>query len=522
MPAKKKSTTRKPPRQVTNAQEASFVRGIDSPEVRAVANGLQEAIFGWNPGSIGSQLSQVDTLFINNRWYMLSNMRSVLSQSYVEHGLIQNLVNVPVDDGMRGGYEIKSGQLSPEQVEELLIYVDRHAINYSVIGQAMKWNRLFGGAGILILTAQKPDTPLDMASLEGEDSKLEFRAVDMWELFHDLQNTEGVNPTGQGFLPEVEYYNYYGIRVHRSRVLKLTGLQAPSFIRPRLRGWGFSVVESLVRAINQYLKSNDLSFEVLDEFKLDIFKIKNLNQTLMSADGTQKVQQRVSMANRQKNYQNAIVMDGEDGYEQKQLTFAGIADMMREFRVQIASDMRMPMTKLFGISSAGFNSGEDDIENYNAMVESEIRGKCKYEIISILELVCQKKFGFVPDDLQIEFRPLRMLSSEQQENVKTQKYTRLQGALATGAITLEEFRDSCNRDNLFPIQLEDSGLAEVEANKEAALQDQNDAALQDQNDAEDGDLKAEGESESETAKGKKRLAKEAPQPKDPKDQEDSQ
>ena len=31
-------------------------------------------------------------------------------------------------------------------------------------------------------------------------------------------------------------------------------------------------------------------------------------------------------------------------------------------------NLKMPITKLFGISAAGFSSGEDDIENYNSMI----------------------------------------------------------------------------------------------------------------------------------------------------------
>jgi hypothetical protein len=61
--------------------------------------------------------------------------------------------------------------------------------------------------------------------------------------------------------------------------------------------------------------------------------------------------------------------------------------------------MRMPLTKLFGISAAGFNSGEDDIEVYNAMIESEIRGKLKYDLLRMVEIKCQKLFSMVPDDI---------------------------------------------------------------------------------------------------------------------------
>lgn len=412
---------------------------------------LSTAILGFNPGGIGVQLSQVDTIFLNLRWYLISNMRQPLSEAYVELGLVKTIVDVPVDDGMRGGVIIKSKQISPEQITQLNAVMEREDICGSVVGQTMKWNRLYGGAGTLIITDQDPATPLDVTQISA-DRPLEFRAVDMWELYWDKQNTEGYNAALQEW--DYEYYSYYGTKLHKSRVLKTKGMISPSFIRPRLRGWGISVVELLVRSINQYLKATDLSFEVLDEFKLDIYKIKNLANTLLSSDGIQRIQQRVQTANMQKNYQHAITMDSEDAYEQKELSFSGLAETMTGIRMQVASDMRMPMTKLFGISAAGFSSGEDDIENYNAMVESEVRSKSKYHILRIVEILCQREFGFIPDDLMIEFKPLRVLSSEQEENVKTQRFNRVQTAFSTGQITSEEYRDSCNQDNLLPIKLE--------------------------------------------------------------------
>jgi len=434
----------------------------EMPNKETIFNGLSQAIMGFDPLSTGAQLSQVDTIFNNNRWYLISNMRQVLSEIYIEHGIIQTVVDVPVDDAFRGGVEIKSKQLSSDQLEKLQVLVEREDIIDSVVAQAMKWNRLYGGAGVVIITDQDPTTPLDLDAI-GPDSQLEFRAVDMWELFWDKQNTEGYNPQIQE--QDYDYYSYYGVKLHKSRVMKMKGMKAPSFLRPRLRGWGFSVVESLVRSINQYLKANDLAFEVLDEFKIDIYKIKGLTSTLLSADGTSAIQRRVSLANQQKNFQNAISMDSEDDYQQKQLSFAGLADIMREIRMQIASDLRMPLTKIFGISSTGFNAGEEDLENYNSMVESQVRNKSKYDILRILELMCKKEFGMVPDDLSISFQPLRMLSAEQEENVKTQKFNRLIQAKQAGEITSEEFRDACNKDDLMGIQLEDTNLDILEMQK---------------------------------------------------------
>jgi len=426
----------------------------------AMKNGLGEAFgypgsFPFNQGTpFSEQVSNITSMFKNLRWYLVSNLRQVLSQAYIEIGLIQTIVDVPVDDGLRGGVEIKSKQLDENQIEELQVSLDRDD-DLNTAGQAAKWNRLFGGAGIIIMTDQDPETPLDIESIS-KDSPLEFRAVDMWELFWDKQNTEGYDPQIQA--EDIEFYSYYGIKLHKSRVMRLKGLTAPSFIRPRLRGWGFSVVEALVRSINQYLKGTDLGYEVLDEFKIDVFRVKNLNNTLLSPNGNQKVRERFQMVNWIKNYNNALVLDIEDEYDHKQLSFAGLGEAMDGIRLQIAADMRMPITKLFGTSmSKGFATDQNDMEVYNAMVESQVRNKLKYDILRIIEIKCQKLFGFIPDDIAINFKPLRILSAEQEENVKTQKFNRLLSAKQAGEITVYEFREGVNKGNLFDIKLDNAG-----------------------------------------------------------------
>lgn len=449
----------------------------------AIQNGLGGAIgypggggmgFPGNPYS--EQLSDPSTLFKNLRWFLVSNYRQMLSEAYVELGLIQTICRVPVDDALRGGIELKSKQLSEDQVQELQVALDRDD-DLNTVAQACIWNRLYGGAGIIILTDQDPGTPFELSQVS-LDSPLEFRAVDMWELFWAQQNTDELDPTQQN--ENFEFYNYYSVKLHKSRVMRLKGLKAPSFIRPRLRGWGFSVVETLVRSINQYLKATDLSFEVLDEFKLDVFKIKNLVTTLMSPGGQQSVQERIRMANWQKNYQNALVMDSEDEFDHKQLSFSGLAETMGQIRLQVAADMRMPVSKLFGSQGGGLNSDDEtDLEVYNAMIESEIRSKIKYDLLRVCEIKCQKLFGSVPDDLSLEFAPLRVLGAVDEETIKTQKFTRASAALTGGAIDLEEFRDIMNRDELLGIQLKDNKLRLLEAEKDQADEAEADAAEED-------------------------------------------
>jgi phage-related protein (TIGR01555 family) len=366
------------------------------------------------------------------------------------------LVDQPVDDGFRGGVEIRSGQLDAEQIKTLQQYCEQSRVLANT-AQAVKWSRLFGGGGIIVLTSQDPKTPLNPESFN-KHSKVEFRAVDMWELYYTKQSTQwsttSLNPVDPLDIGE-DFYNYYGFQIHKSRVFRINGKEAPSFIRPRLRGWGMSELERLVRSINQYFKNQDVIFELMDEAKVDVYRMDGFNAALMNKNGTESIQKRIQMGNVIKNYNNALTMDMKDEYEQKQMTFTGLAEMLVQNRINIAADLKMPVTKLFGISSAGFNSGEDDIENYNSMVDTE-RGKVKFMIVDMLKICCQKLFEFIPDDLQVEFQPLRILSAEQEEKVKDSQFNRTMSAWQSGLVGTEETKKAINKDVLLPVEIDDT------------------------------------------------------------------
>lgn len=419
----------------------------------SISSGLLTA-FNINQANI-AQVSKTDTISVNLRRNLLSNDRELLSWAYAEIGIIQTIVDIPVDDAYRGGIEIQSKELDEEDIAELLQEMEEQD-DFVTAAQTDKWNRLYGGAGTVIITDQDPATPLDMKKMK-PGSKLAFQHADLWELFFAQTHQSGFGIPNW----EVEYFDYYGIKLHKSRVLTRKGITAPSYLRPMLRGWGLSSLECLTRSLNQYLKTVDLTFEVLDEFKIDVFRIKNFASSLLSEGGKEAVLARTQMANMEKNYNHALTMDIEDEYQQKQISFTGLAEVMHENRMQASADTKMPISKIFGVPSSGFSSGEDDIENYNSMIESTIRSKAKQNLVTMVKLRCQQKHGFVPEDLKVSFKPLRILSSEQEENVKTQKFNRTQQARTTGDISSNEFRDAVNRDQLLPIQLE-SGIGDDE------------------------------------------------------------
>lgn len=421
-----------------------------------IINGLAElsSIFGqFGNNYPGSPLSQVNSLYYNERWNLISNNRALLSEMYVEHGIVQTLVDQPVDDAFRAGFTIKTEQISANQIENLQAAVEQHQDIAAVI-QTLKWTRLYGGGATMIVTEQNPQTPLNYERIN-KNSLLAFKSADLWELFYAVDNIPDILPS------DVPSYDYYGYPVNSTRVLPVRGKQAPSFIRPRLRGWGMSEIERLVRGFNQYLKNQNVIYELLDEAKIDVYKIKGFTQTLARANGAQAVSKRIQHANLLKNYNSALTMDKEDEYEQKQIAFTGLAEVLEQIRIQITSDVKMPVTKLFGMSAAGFSSGEDDIENYNSMIESEVRSKCKFIVVEVLKLRCQQLFGIMPTDLQIVWNPLRILSAEQEENVKDKKHKRILDTFKEGLMQDFEAKSAINKGDLLPIKIDEAAEAQL-------------------------------------------------------------
>jgi phage-related protein (TIGR01555 family) len=234
----------------------------------------------------------------------------------------------------------------------------------------------------------------------------------------------------------------------------MLGEKAPSMIRGQFGGWGVSRLEGIVRSWNQYLKNQEVMYELTDEMKVDVFRMEGFNETLASADGAQKAAQRVQLAAELKNYKSALVMDKDDEYEQKSLSLSGMAEAIAENRKSVAADLGTPMTKLFGISASGFNAGEDDLETWNAKVESEVRSKDRNVLLFMIQARCQQLFGYVPETISFEFRSLRVLSADQEENIKTQKFDRIMRLAESKLIPEIKVIELLNAEKIFALDLD--------------------------------------------------------------------
>ena len=338
-------------------------------------------------------------------------------------------------------------EVSREDIRRMEIYLRRDE-TWKKLQQALYWKRLFGGAAIVILDGRNPSTALDLEKIN-KDSPLEFYVTDNWEISNTDINAANLNNID--WLSDTPFM-LRGHAIHKSRVIVFRGKEFPPLYRPIGRGWGMSILEPLVRTLNKSIKNENVIFELLDEAKMDVFSLYGLNDAMQDDNATAAITKRVAYAEQLKNYMKAILMDSEDNYAQKQIHFSGLSDLKIDARVDVASDARITMNKLYGTSPAGFNSGEADRETYADTVEAEVRIPSEGAIIKILEVVGRKVLEKTLD-FDIEWASLIRTSAYEEEKEKTLKLANLNEANIWGRITNKEWQEAVNKYNLLGIDV---------------------------------------------------------------------
>lgn len=338
-------------------------------------------------------------------------------------------------------------EVDREDIRRIEIYLRRDE-TWKKLQQALFWKRLFGGAAMVILDGRNPSTPLDLEKIN-KDTPLEFYVTDNWEISNTDINAGNLNNVD--WLSDTPF-QLRGHQIHKSRVIVFRGKEFPPLYRPIGRGWGMSILEPLVRTLNKSIKNENVIFELLDEAKMDVFSLYGLNDAMQDENATTAITKRVAYAEQVKNYMKAILMDSEDTYAQKQIHFSGLSDLKIDARVDVASDARITMNKLYGTSPAGFNSGEADRETYADTVEAEIRIPTEYAIIKILEVVGRKVLEKTLD-FDIEWASLIRTSAYEEEKMKTLKLANLNEANVWGRITNKEWQEAVNKYNLLGIDV---------------------------------------------------------------------
>lgn len=393
-------------------------------EANVVNNGLAEALnLPTDPMGNVQDPTLLSKIFSGNAYNLITYRWVALTNAYNKNSFLQTAVNQKVEDAFRNdGLIIDSKTLDTEELEELRRVMDEEG-DIEAIMDCIRWGRLYGGGCLIANTDQDPTLPLDRKQLKGR--KLKFLATNRWQcspigISPEVAPKFAFTDTMQEGVVSQDYVNYYQ-ELDKSRVGIYTGVNAPYLTKNILQGWNASIFEGILEPIQNLLGGFNVTLELLSEAKIDVFKIADLASTLLSPDGERQVKKRLAIATANKNYKASLAMDANDDYQQKQITFGGIPQLLEQLMYIFCGYLRYPVSKLFGKGSSGFSSGDDDLENYNGTVDSEVRIPARKLITWVVNLRCLQLFGRELPDFRPKWRPLRVMSEKDQAEINSRR-----------------------------------------------------------------------------------------------------
>lgn len=312
------------------------------------------------------------------------------------------LVDIPAEDSTREWRQWNGSKAAIEALEE----VERaHRIRQKV-NLALKWAAKDGGAALILGAGGNPDQPLDPASV-GRGGLRWVHVLTRWELSTSALIRDPESP----WFGEPEFYRMTlndgrFIDIHPSRVVPFVGVPRADMFA-RMEPWGDSVFERLHDAIRDAISSSQTAASMLHEAKIDVVKIPGLSENVVRADYRNMVLQRFGLAMALKSLNNTLLLDAAEEWEQKQLHWQGLPEIIEKLLQIVAGAADMPVTRLLGRSPAGLNAtGVADLEAYYTMVRARQQNILRPAIERLDEILIRAATGRKPRGLFYEWRSL--------------------------------------------------------------------------------------------------------------------
>lgn len=346
--------------------------------------------------------------------YVLECSQVDLEVAYRSSTWFGKIVDIPADDATRGW---RSWQAEDDQIE--LIEAEEKRLNAKQkLHQALIWSRLYGGA--VIIPGGLPgrtDTALRPDSIK--KGSIRFLTV----LHKHEINPQGIirDPLSE-FYGQPEYWTINGeggreVRLHPSRVILINGRKAPS----RLGGndiWGDSVWLHLADAVKNADAGAAVIGALMQEAKIDVVRQPNLMTGMASAEYESTMLQRYRMAAMLKSVSNVLLLDKEDEWNQKQVTWNGIPDVMLTLLTILAGAADIPVTRLLGTSAKGLNAtGEGDLRNYYDNVKAKQELNLSPAVNPLDEMLIRSALGDRPKEVWYDWNPLWQPTEKEQAEI---------------------------------------------------------------------------------------------------------
>lgn len=393
--------------------------------------------------------------------YAILNDFSQLDAAYQTSWLARQIVDAPAEDMTREWRTIKSDDADIIRAEE-----DRLGLQ-SMVSEATSWSRLYGGAGILMLTDQPLDKPLKLDKLK-KGSLQRLIVFDRFDMYpSDLNVT---NILAANYL-QPEFYTLVGgvQRVHWTHFARFNGAKLPRRQRTQTQGWGDSELRKCLDDIMDIVASKDGLAELMQEANVDIIKRDNLSDELAS-DQDAAITARYALFSQMKSLINLALLDGSETYDRKTLDLSGTAPVLELFMTWISGAAEIPVTRLFGSSAKGLNAtGEGDLQNYYNSLSAKRVTQIDPGLRQLDDVIVRSALGAFPEDFNYVWNPMQMLDEEAVARAAKLKAETDVIYLDAGAIMISQVQRNLQAAELY--QFDDAKIEELENDEDAGLFD---------------------------------------------------
>lgn len=385
----------------------------------------------------------------HDRFGLVPQDRGQLDAAYRGDWIARKAIDVPAFDMTR---EWRRWHAAQPQIEAIEAEEARLGLQRKV-ARALRLARLYGGAALVLgIGDAEPSQPLPAIGLGG----LRYlHVMHRWEIAPGEIDRDVLSP---GF-GEPGWYQLAStgrsVRLHPSRVVRLLGAELPDGPAQGFDGWGDSVLQAVMDAIRQAGLATQGVATLIHEAKLDVIRIPNLTQNLSQAEYAGKLIDRFTLANTMKGLVNALVIDKEEEWDRKQLSFAQLPEIMQQYLQIAAGAADIPATRLLGQAPAGLNAtGEGDIRNYYDRIAAEQRVMLAPALRRLDEALIASALGNRPPEVHYDWAPLWQLSAVETAAVAKTKAEATSiyaaGGLIPSDVLARAVRNQVIEDGLYP------------------------------------------------------------------------
>ena len=246
--------------------------------------------------------------------------------------------------------------------------------------------------------------------------------------------------------PMSEYYDqpaYYefaagsaSVRVHPSRVVHYVGVPRDDAVVTHQN-------DSALTAMMDDLKNHDSAMsnlsDMMFEAKIDIMKVKDLMRRVSDPETEAALTARYQLAALMKSVNGMLIMDMDDEeYQQKQLSFATLPDVIDRFQIAASGAARIPRALLFGVSAGGLGStGDLELSSYYDRIGSMQENDLQPCMTILDKMIIKTALGTIPPEVHYNWRTLWQLSDKEKAEIGVNITKKYVDAVTAGIFSAE-------------------------------------------------------------------------------------